>query len=237
MPPPTRRSHCRSRRPPQSGFQVTLDGRLLNTPGRRPLLVPTRALATAIAAEWEWQAGRLDSSTMPLTSLAATALDEPQPRETVIAAMLSYLPTDPVVCRAEAGPVAARQERLLGPLLRWLRGATGAALEPSDSIFGAALPEEEVAKVGAHLAALSRWELAAAEQAAAAGKSVALGLALAAGALDAAAALAAARVEEDVQIEAWGLVEGGHDVDVADLRVRLAAPALFVRLLRDGGGG
>lgn len=45
-------------------------------------------------------------------------------------------------------------------------------------------------------------------------------------------AMAAARAEEDHQIEQWGLVEGGHDVDIADLRVRVSAPSLFVRLLR-----
>ena len=42
----------------QGGFQVLLDHRVLKTPARRPLVVPTRALALAIAAEWEWQVGR-----------------------------------------------------------------------------------------------------------------------------------------------------------------------------------
>jgi ATP synthase F1 complex assembly factor 2 len=44
--------------------------------------------------------------------------------------------------------------------------------------------------------------------------------------------LRAARLEEDLQLESWGLVEGGHDLDVADLRARVAAPLLFARLLR-----
>ena len=34
---------------------VALDGRTLKTPSRLPLAVPSRALATAVAAEWEWQ--------------------------------------------------------------------------------------------------------------------------------------------------------------------------------------
>ena len=59
-----------------------------------------------------------------------------------------------------------------------------------------------------------------------------LGLAAAAQRLSIEQTLAAARLEEDRQIEAWGLVEGGHDIDIADLRVRVAAPALFLRLLR-----
>jgi chaperone required for assembly of F1-ATPase len=32
-----------------------LDHRLLRSPARHPLVVPSRALALAIAAEWEWQ--------------------------------------------------------------------------------------------------------------------------------------------------------------------------------------
>ena len=51
------------------------------------------------------------------------------------------------------------------------------------------------------------------------------------GRLSVADALEAARVEEDFQIEEWGLVEGGHDIDIADARARVAAPAVFVRLL------
>jgi hypothetical protein len=41
-----------------------------------------------------------------------------------------------------------------------------------------------------------------------------------------------ARLEEEVQIAEWGLVEGGHDIDLADTRVRICAPSIFIRLLR-----
>jgi ATP synthase mitochondrial F1 complex assembly factor 2 len=75
--------------------------------------------------------------------------------------------------------------------------------------------------------------LTAAEQMAAACKSVIMGLALLKRRLTLDQALAVARLEEDYQIAEWGLVEGGHDVDIADLRVRLAAPHIFVRLLDD----
>jgi chaperone required for assembly of F1-ATPase len=39
----------------QDGYQIMLDKRVLKTPAKRPLTLPTRALALAIAAEWEWQ--------------------------------------------------------------------------------------------------------------------------------------------------------------------------------------
>ncbi len=79
---------------------------------------------------------------------------------------------------------------------------------------------------------LDRWHLAAAEQLAACCKSVLLGLAATAEAMSIEQVLTAARLEEDLQIQEWGLVEGGHDIDIADLRVRVAAPCVFVRMLR-----
>ena len=52
------------------------------------------------------------------------------------------------------------------------------------------------------------------------------------GQLDVQAAITAARLEETYQMDEWGLVEGGHDIDIADMQVRIAGPAVFLRLLK-----
>ena len=39
------------------------------------------------------------------------------------------------------------------------------------------------------------------------------------GRLSVAEAVDAARLEEAAQIEEWGLVEGGHDIDISDIKV------------------
>ena len=44
-------------------------------------------------------------------------------------------------------------------------------------------------------------------------------------------AVNAARLEEQAQLELFGLVEGGHDVDEADLRTRISGGALFLAML------
>lgn len=44
-------------------------------------------------------------------------------------------------------------------------------------------------------------------------------------------AIAAARLEEDYQIEDWGMVEAGHDLDIVDINTRVGAPAMMLRLL------
>lgn len=41
-------------------------------------------------------------------------------------------------------------------------------------------------------------------------------------------AIDAARLEEAVQIEEWGLVEGGHDIDLSDLKACPDLPAARV---------
>lgn len=41
-------------------------------------------------------------------------------------------------------------------------------------------------------------------------------------------AVAASRLEEDAQVEQYGLVEGGHDLDIADLRTRVGGCTLFM---------
>ena len=54
---------------------IHLDGRPVRTPKKRHLVVPTRALADAIAEEWAAQAEKIDPATMPLSKLAITTID------------------------------------------------------------------------------------------------------------------------------------------------------------------
>mmetsp|Transcript_9746 Transcript_9746/g.39666 ORF Transcript_9746/g.39666 Transcript_9746/m.39666 type:complete len:242 (-) Transcript_9746:1243-1968(-) len=58
-------------------------------------------------------------------------------------------------------------------------------------------------------------------------KSLVIGLALLDRVIDAAKAETAARLEEQVQIDRWGFVEGSHDYDVTRIRFRLASASLF----------
>ena len=97
--------------------------------------MPTYPLALAIAAEWEWQVScfmawlqvsasstgcansmqdnRIRPFTMPLMSLAATAIDQPKSRDKVIDTMLQYLDTDAICCREEPGKLADMQAKVI----------------------------------------------------------------------------------------------------------------------------
>eukprot|EP00879_Flechtneria_rotunda_P016838 GHRR01017624.1.p2 GENE.GHRR01017624.1~~GHRR01017624.1.p2 ORF type:complete len:121 (-),score=50.89 GHRR01017624.1:425-787(-) len=78
---------------------------------------------------------------------------------------------------------------------------------------------------------LDAWHLAAAEQLISASKSVVIAAALLHNRVTIGQAVAAARVEEDFQLEDWGMVEAGHDLDIADMQTRMGAPTVFIKLL------
>ena len=60
----------------EGGFAVHLDGRPVKTPAKQPLLLPTHALATLVAAEWDAQSGLVNPETMPITRMANSAIDK-----------------------------------------------------------------------------------------------------------------------------------------------------------------
>lgn len=80
-------------------------------------------------------------------------------------------------------------------------------------------------------AGLDPWRLAAMEQLVSTSKSLVIAAALLHARLSVAEAVKAARLEEEFQLEDWGMVEAGHDLDIADTNTRLGAPAVFTRLL------
>ena len=67
----------------------------------------------------------------------------------------------------------------------------------------------------------------------AASRSVLIGVALSHSILEPEEALRVARLEEHYQMDQWGMVEGGHDIDNADYAVQVSAPLVFLQLLRD----
>ena len=96
---------------------ILLDHKPVLTPLRRPLAAPTRALAQAIAAEWEAQVDVIDPARMPLTRLANAVIDAvsetPQPVADEIA---KYLGTDLLCYRADSpAGLIEKQSRSLGP--------------------------------------------------------------------------------------------------------------------------
>jgi chaperone required for assembly of F1-ATPase len=187
-------------------WTVELDGRPIRTPSRALMTMPSRALAEAVAAEWDAQATEVQPRLMPLTRHANTAVDRVAPqRDHVIDEILAYGGTDLVCYRAE-GPTSlvVRQHAAWGPLLDWLEARFGVRLTVTEGIAHVAQAPETLAALRRALAEQGDVELAALHTATTLLGSLVIALALAEGRLDADGAWAAARVDEAFQIERWG---------------------------------
>ena len=77
--------------PAGGGHGVTLDGRLVKTPGKNDLVLASLALAKAVAEEWEAQLGEIRRAAMPLTRLAEVTIDRSAvEREAVVRQVAHY---------------------------------------------------------------------------------------------------------------------------------------------------
>lgn len=222
-----------------NGWTVMLDYRTLKTPSKRPLKLPTLPLAKAIAAEWEYQ--QIDGIrpfTMPLMRLACTALERvPLTRTKIIDQLMKKFNQDLVFCRAPddndlTSHVYDCQVEKYDPLLRWLESEFGFKPVVYSSFFGGKQEDGLVMAVENVLKKTDDCELAAIDAIAASAHSLTIAIAMVRGKLQIEEAIELIRLEEDLQVDRWGLVEGGHDLDIADLRVQISSPIVFLGLTR-----
>lgn len=219
-------------RPVEGGWGVFLDGRNLRTPARRELAVPSERLAEAIAAEWDAQETDIRPHTMPLTRLAATALDHTAAaRDTIVAEIANYAGTDLVCYRAEQPPaLAARQHAAWQPLIDWAARRYDAGLAVTAGILPHPQSPAALKAFAAVVAAFDDFRLTALQALTTACGSLVIALALAESRLDPDAAFAASQLDETFQIEAWG-----EDAEATRRRALLAedikAAARFLELL------
>jgi chaperone required for assembly of F1-ATPase len=188
-------------------FQLVLDGRPANTPGRRPLAVPSRGLAEAIAAEWDGQGAMIDPAAMPVTRIVNSALDGVAGREKEVREDLVRYAGSDLTCYRAGDPdrLVAAQNAAWNPVLAWARDSLGARFALAEGLMHVEQPEEATAAVGRALAAVtSPLKLAALHVMTTLTGSVLLALAHAAGTLSADEAFEAAHVDERHQERVWG---------------------------------
>mgnify|MGYP000020274458 CR=1 FL=1 len=221
--------------PRDGGFADLLDDRPLHTPARRPALLPARALAEAVAAEWDAQEGTLAPATMPLTRLVNAALDTvSEHRAQVIAATAAFGETD-LTCYRAAHPqgLAHRQAVAWDGLLDWLAGATGARLCTVCGVTFAPQPPEALACLRDTIAAHDDFALTALHELTSLSGSLVIGLAAARGARDLDALWQAARIDEDWQAEQWGR-DDEAEAAAADRKAAFLRAHDFLTLSRPG---
>jgi len=186
-------------------FRVVLDGRPVKTPARRTLAAPKRALAQALAAEWDAQRDVIDPAKMPLTRLANTIIDGVTDAPSAVADEVKrYLACDLVFYRAP-GPagLVAWQAEAWDPVLAWVRETLGARFVLAEGIAFVTQPAQSLAAASCAIPT-DPWRLGAMHAITTLTGSALIAIALARGALSVDAAWAAAHVDEDWNMKFWG---------------------------------
>ena len=190
------------------GWQVLLDGKPMRTPAKAVLVVPTRALAEAIAAEWADVApeAELKPTQLPLTRLAATGIDRvTTQRAKVIEDTAKYGASD-LLCYRGTDPesLVRRQHEMWQPLLDWASARYGADLKVVSGTNFVTQPPEAVAMLASAVAEHSDLALSALYNLTHVAGSLVIALAVAEGHLAADKAFEASQLDELYQIERWG---------------------------------
>ena len=215
----------------EGGFQVELDGRAVKTPAGSALIMPTHALAEAVAAEWNAQGDEIKPKSMALMPLVGTAIDRvPDVRDGLIEGLLRYAETDLLCHRAtDREDLIERQEKMWQPLLDWAADELGARLEPVHGIIAQDQDPVAIEAFKTALEGFDNWTLTALGELVGISGSLVVGLAVAKGRLDASQAFAVCQVDEDHQREFWG-----EDFEATarreGIRVDLATAYQFLKL-------
>lgn len=180
---------------------VLLDNKIVKTPGRITLHLPTPQLAEAVAAEWRAVGDDIKPHEMPLTGLANSAIERAPPPETLAV----YGETDLLCYRAENPPeLAAREAEVWDPLLDWGRQRFDISFTVTSGIIHAAQLPESVQRLAAAVAAYDDFHRTALSPLVTIGGSLVVALMVMESAIAPDTAFDACHLDELWQAELWG---------------------------------
>ena len=218
-----------------SGYTVTLDGKPTKTPSGRTVIVPARALAEMIAAEWNAQGEFIEPLTMPLTRFANSVVQGVVDQaEAVRDDVAKYFASDLLFYRAgHPEGLVAREATHWDPVLFWARDALGAHFMLAEGVMHVRQPDAAIAAARGALPG-DPWMIAALHVITGLTGSALLALALFYGVINPDQVWAAAHVDEDWNVEKWGVDDEVAARKAAKL-VDFNAVAAALKELRQGG--
>lgn len=193
----------------EGGYAIRLDARPVRTPAKKPLVVPSRALAQEIAAEWAAQEGEIAPAEMPLTRAANAVIDKVTHQHDEVAALIAAYGDSDLICyraKAPAGLVR-RQSAAWDPLIDWAARVLGARLRPVTGVMHAPQDPEALAVLSRRVHAMDIYRLTAFHDLVGLSGSLIIGFAAAHDVQPAAALWKLSRVDETWQQEQWGVDE------------------------------
>lgn len=218
------------------GFAVTLDGKTPRTPGQVPVVVPSQALAEAMAAEWAAQVEDINPETMPVVRLVNAALEAGGARVPALRAeIVKYAGNDLLLYRADSPrELVAEQERQWDAALVALARHFGVRFQPTVGILHQSQPESTLERLAAALDGTGVIDLVALNSITGITGSGLLTIGWHVGLFDEETVWTAAHVDEDHNIRLWGAVEEAmerrqkrrRDYDAALRVARMLRPAV-----------
>jgi chaperone required for assembly of F1-ATPase len=192
----------------EDGFSITLDGKPIKTPSGKVVVAPRQEIAEAIAAEWQAQGETINPLTMPLTRFANSVVEAVVERtDTVTDDVAKYLGTDLLFYRAgHPEALIAKESAHWDPIVFWAAETLGAHFMLSEGIMHVRQPDTAIAAARAAFPK-NPWSIAALHVVTTLTGSALLALALSHGVRDPDQIWAAAHVDEDWNIEKWGIDE------------------------------
>ena len=215
------------------GWRVLLDGRAIRTPQGRAQVVPTAALADAMAQEWRAQGEEIDPATLKLSDMADYAIDiAGADRAALVSALIGYGETDTLCYRADPDePLYRRQLEVWEPVLCAFETRENVRLERISGVLHRAQPAATLAHLRVRLDALDPFALAAVNTMAALSASLSVALSALEPNADLDHLWQAASLEELWQAELWGREEMAEERR-ARRAADFTAAAGFARLAR-----
>lgn len=207
-------------------YEITLDQRKLKTPRGTLFTVESEPLALAISTEWNSQRENVERSTMMLTSLSNTVLDNPNhlTKTDIINFILSYAETDTVLFHHKDEPDLFKlQTEEWDPIIEWFNKRYDTQLEKSVDISAPVFPPNAKMQIASFLKSHDLAALHGIQFAVETVKSVILAFACIDRFINPEKAVLLSRLEEEYQLGHWGRVEWAHDIAQQDLQARLAA--------------
>ena len=198
----------------EGGFQVLLDGRAVKTPAKSPLVVPSRALADAMASEWDAQEDAVNPNTMPVTRMSNSAIDKVSVQHAAVADMLAAYGDSDLLCYRATEPreLVARQAEQWDPILDWAVDSLDVRLKPVAGVMHPAQDAPSVRKRTDLVHSFAPFQLTAFHDLVSMSGSLILSFAITQRRLDADAAWQLSRLDELWQEELWGKDEEAQEL-------------------------
>ena len=149
--------------PVVGGYSVHLDGRGVRTPGKALLVVPVVELAEVLATEWHAQTAEINPSTMPLTTLACTAIDAVSTNMAEVAEDIGRYASSDLLCYRAEAPVELVERQSAGwdHVLEWASVELGVPFERATGLMPVSQSPKVAEAVVKALAPLDALQLSA----------------------------------------------------------------------------